>query len=89
MSKSKTLVKVVIPQMIRVAIPSVSNEAISLVKDTALVTTLGVADLMHLTKTQVNSLANVTPFLIAAVIYLIMIFALTKLFVFIEKKTTY
>ena len=52
-------------------------------------TTLGVADLMHLTKTQVNSLANVTPFLIAAVIYLIMIFALSKLFVFIEKKTTY
>ena len=89
MSRLATLVKVVIPQMIRVAIPSVSNEAISLVKDTALVTTLGVADLMHLTKTQVNSLANVTPFLIAAVIYLIMIFALTKLFVFIEKKTTY
>jgi polar amino acid transport system permease protein len=89
LSRFSTLMKIVLPQMIRVTIPAVSNEAVTLVKDTALVTTLGITDLMHLTKTQVNSLANVTPFAIAAVIYLVIIFALTKLFGYIEKKTTY
>ncbi len=89
LSKGATLVKVVIPQMIKVAIPSICNEAISLVKDTALVTTIGLSDLMHLTKSQVNSLVNVFPFIIAAAIYLVIIFALSKLFAYIEKKTTY
>ena len=77
LSKFSTLVKIILPQMIRVAIPAVCNEAVNLVKDTALVTTLGVADLMHMTKSQVNSLSNVMPFGIAAVIYMIIIFGLT------------
>lgn len=89
LSKFSTLIKIVLPQMIRVAIPSICNEAVNLVKDTALVTTLGVADLMHMTKSQVNSLSNVAPFGVAAVIYMIIIFGLTKLFAFIERKTTY
>ena len=89
LSKVSTLVKIILPQMIRVAIPAVCNEAVNLVKDTALVTTLGVADLMHMTKSQVNSLSNVMPFGIAAVIYMIIIFGLTKLFAYIERKTTY
>ena len=88
LSKVSTLVKIILPQMIRVAIPAVCNEAVNLVKDTALVTTLGVADLMHMTKSQVNSLSNVMPFGIAAVIYMIIIFGLTKLFAYIERKTT-
>lgn len=89
LSKVSALVKIILPQMIRVAIPAVCNEAVNLVKDTALVTTLGVADLMHMTKSQVNSLSNVMPFGIAAVIYMIIIFGLTKLFAYIERKTTY
>jgi len=89
LSKFMTLIKIVIPQMIKVAIPAVSNESISLVKDTALVTTLGIADLMHLTKAQVNSLANVAPFAVAALLYLVMILLLSRLFRYIEKKTTY
>lgn len=89
LSHFATLVKIIIPQMIKVAIPAVCNEAVSLVKDTALVTTIGLADLMHKTKGQVNALVNVTPFVIAAVIYLAMIFVLTKIFAVIERKTTY
>lgn len=89
LSKTSTLIKIVIPQMIKVALPSVCNETVSLVKDTALVTTIGLADLMHKTKGQVNALVNVTPFAIAAVIYLVMIFVVTKLFENVEKKTNY
>ena len=89
LSKFSTLIKIVIPQMIKVALPSVCNESVSLVKDTALVTTIGLADLMHKTKGQVNALVNVTPFVIAAAIYLALIFILTKIFAAVEKKTNY
>lgn len=89
LSRGQTVLRIVIPQMFKVAIPSISNEAINLVKDTALVTTLGVTDLMHMTKAQVNSLANVAPFAVAAVIYMVMIFGLTQLFAKLEKKTNY
>ncbi len=89
LSKGQTVLKVVIPQMIKVAIPSICNEAVNLVKDTALVTTLGVTDLMHMTKAQVNSLANVAPFGVAAVIYMVFIFGLTALFSKLEQKTNY
>ena len=75
--------------MIKVAIPAVCNESVSLIKDTALVTTIGLADLMHKTKGQVNALVNVTPFVIAAAIYLAMIFVLTKIFAAVEQKTNY
>ncbi len=89
LSRLQTVFKIVLPQMIKVAIPAVCNEAVTLVKDTALATTLGIQDLMHLTKAQVTSLSNVYPFAVAAVIYMIIIFALTKLFQYIEKKTNY
>lgn len=89
LSRFQTTLRIVIPQMIKVAIPSICNEAVNLIKDTALVTTLGITDLMHMTKAQVNSLANVTPFAIAAVIYMILIFGLTNIFSRLEKKTDY
>ncbi len=73
--------------MTKVVLPPVSNEAITLVKDTALVTAIGISDLLHITKSLVNgSGGNVTPFFVAAVFYLVVTFALTKLFNYLEKK---
>ena len=77
---------VVLPQMFKVVLPSVANEAITLIKDTALVTSIGIADLLHYTKTMVNHYVDVTPYFIAAAIYLLMTFGLTKLFTRLEKK---
>ena len=48
-SKLQTRIHVVMPQMFKVVLPSVSNEAITLIKDTALVTSIGIADLLHYT----------------------------------------
>ena len=81
-----TLFRIIIPQMIKVVLPSVSNETITLVKDTALATSIGVVDLMHLTRAQVNSTSNIAPFAVAAVFYLVMTFGLTKLFNLLERK---
>lgn len=89
LNKLQTTVRIVIPQMFKVVLPSVSNETITLVKDTALGTAIGIVDLMHLTKTHVNSTSNITPFVVAALIYLLMTFGLTKLFGMLERKFSF
>ena len=85
----RTMVQIILPQMVKVVLPSVANETITLVKDTALVSVIGLSDLMELSKKLVNSMVDVTPYIIAACIYLVMIFGLTKLFEQFEKKAAY
>ena len=87
LTKWQTTVRIVLPQMFKVVLPSVSNEAITLVKDTALITAIGIMDLMHITKSLVNgSAGSIEPFIVAAVFYLMVTFGLTKLFNYLEKK---
>lgn len=88
-SKWHTTTRIIIPQMIKVVLPPVSNETITLVKDTALVASIGITDLLHYTKSIVNSSANVFPFFIAALFYLAMTFVLTKIFNWLERKFLY
>jgi polar amino acid transport system permease protein len=86
LSKFQTMTRVIIPQMFRVVIPSVSNESITLIKDTALLYAVSVPDLLHFALTAVNRDVSITPFFIAAVIYLLMTLVLTILFKWLEKK---
>jgi polar amino acid transport system permease protein len=69
-----------------VCLPSVSNETITLVKDTALVTIIGVAEVLHYAKAAVNRDGNTFAFLVAAGIYLIINFFITLVFKKLEKK---
>lgn len=85
-SKLQTRIHVVMPQMFKVVLPSVSNETITLIKDTALVTSIGIADLLHYTKSMVNHYVDVTPYIIAAIIYLLMTYGLTKFFAYLERR---
>ncbi len=86
MNRFQTTIRVIIPQMIKVVLPPVANEAIVLIKDTALVSSIGITDMLHYTKSLVNSTGNVLPYAVAAVFYLIMTYGLTKLFDKLEKK---
>lgn len=85
----QTQYKIVIPQMLRVTLPSVSNECITLVKDTALVTAIGVTELLYFAKSAVNREVNATAYAVAAVFYLLMNTVLTQLFRYLEKKYRY
>ena len=77
-SKFATMKDIILPQTMKAVLPPVVNEAITLVKDTALASTIGtVIDLMRSTSTTVNRLTDMTPFVVAAVIYLIMTALLT------------
>ncbi|MCL6458071.1 MAG: amino acid ABC transporter permease [Gorillibacterium sp.] len=86
LSKWQTMTRVVIPQMFRVALPSVSNEAITLVKDTALLYAVAVPELLHYAQTAVNRDFSITPFFIAGIIYLLMTLLLTWFFKGLEKR---
>ena len=89
LNKFQTMIRIVFPQMIRVSLPSISNESVILIKDTALVYAIGVIDLLESAKSQVNTMANVTPYIVAAVIYLLLNTLLTMLFHQLEKKFSF
>ncbi|MBE5780863.1 MAG: amino acid ABC transporter permease [Clostridiales bacterium] len=88
-SKWKTTRLIVIPQMLKVSLPAISNEAITLVKDTALITAIGVTEVLYFAKAAVNRDVNAMAYLVAAAFYLIMTYGLTVLFRWLEKKYHY
>ena len=85
LSKKQTMFDIILPQTMKAILPPVVNEAITLVKDTALVSALAVIDLMKATKSAVNRTTSLTPFFYAAIIYLLMTFVLTLIAGRLEK----
>jgi len=85
LTKGQTMFGIIIPQMMRVVLPPVGNEIIVMIKDTALVSVIAVADLMKRTREIQNRETTMVPYLIAGVIYLAITFALTLVLNKIEK----
>lgn len=81
-----TMTRIILPQMFRIALPAVSNEAITLVKDTALLYAVAVPELLHFAQTAVNRDFTIMPFVVAGVIYLAMTLVLTFFFKMLERK---
>ena len=88
-TKTQTFMRVVLPQVVKKIIPPLGNEVITLVKDTALVQVLGVAELFHVAQTQSGRLVSVMPLFIAGLFYFIMNWAVSKSFDIAEKKLDY
>lgn len=86
LSKSRTMFGIILPQTVKRVLPPVSNEAITLVKDTALVSVIGVGELLKAAKSAVNRDVNVTAYAVAAAIYLVFTFVLTVISQGLEKK---
>ncbi|MEQ2529318.1 amino acid ABC transporter permease [Bacillaceae bacterium CLA-AA-H227] len=86
MTKWQSLTRIIIPQMIRIALPAVANESITLVKDTALLYAVAVPELLHFAQTAVNRDFTIVPFFIAAIIYLVMTLVLSLFFKYLERK---
>ena len=77
LTKKQTMTDIILPQTMKAILPPVVNEAITLVKDTALASTLPIIELMKATNSAVNRMSDMTPFFYAALIYLLMTFVLT------------
>ena len=86
MNKWQTTTKIILPQMFRIALPAVSNESVTLVKDTALLYAVAVPELLHFAQTAVNRDFTIMPFFIAGVIYLLITLVLTVFFKWLERR---
>lgn len=86
MTYIQTMRRIVLPQVIKRVLPPVSNETITLVKDTSLIYVLAMNDLLRTTRAIVQRDFNTMPFIVAAVFYLIMTLVLTWVFQKLEKK---
>ena len=86
MSYWQTMKRIILPQALKRTLPPSCNEAITLVKDTALVIVIGMGDLLRSAKEVFTRDFRITPFIIAAVIYLIMTSGVIGVFRQLEKK---
>ncbi|MCX8747582.1 MULTISPECIES: amino acid ABC transporter permease [Snodgrassella] len=86
MSYGQTMRRIVLPQMWKKILPPLSNETITLVKDTSLVYVLALQDVMRVTYQLVQREFNLMPFFVAAAFYLIMTLILTWGFQKAEKR---
>jgi len=89
MNYGLTMKRIIIPQAIKVILPPTGNEAVTLIKDTALVSVIALADILRNAKSVVSRTASVEGYLVAAVLYLIMTFVIIKFFKYIEKRFAY
>ena len=72
--------KIIIPQVVKITLPSVGNEVINLVKDTSLVHILGLSDVMRIGKIAMERDSTLVPLLGVALIYLMMTGIFTLIF---------
>lgn len=85
-SKPYTFFKILLPLGIRNSFPSLSNEVLVLLKDTALIYALGLSELIKVSKTLANIHVSAAPFLIVGVIYLGLSLIIEKILKRAEKK---
>ena len=89
LSRATTMMKIVIPQAIKNVIPTIGNELIALVKETSIVSMIGMFDLTQAAKIigAGNQMASyVVPMTVAALFYLVIVYALTFGIKMIERR---
>lgn len=87
----KTMTKIVLPQAVRTMLPSIINQFIISIKDTSLISAIGVAELTNVGKTIASSWSSQTMllYLWMACYYLIICSVLAKLSKIVEKRLSY
>lgn len=87
MSRAKAIRCVIMPQALRVAIPSLVNEVSLVLKDSSLVFVIGVPELMRRAQyASANTMEPLMAFGCAAIFYIMMTLVLSRVFETIEKK---
>ena len=88
-SKTQTFMRIILPQVVKRIMPSVTNEVITLVKDTSLAFTLAYQEVFSLAKQISASQTSFMPFLIAGVFYFIANYVVAYAMERIEKALNY
>lgn len=88
-SRFQTFFKIILPQVFKRILPSVTNEVITLVKDTSLAFTLSVAEMFSIAKSLSASQTTMMPFVAAGLFYYIFNLVVAWGMEWIEKKMDY
>lgn len=88
-SKFEMYRRIIFPQVIKRILPAMSNEVITLVKDTSIVYAIGLNDILRIAQIAQNQQASIIPLVEAAAIYLILIGILTQILKKVEDKYAY
>ena len=88
-TKTQTFFCIILPQVVKRVLLPMTNEIITLIKDTALASTVAVVELMTIAKKQVSSSSSIEPYLLAIVFYLVLNGVAEQLCKLAEKKLSY
>ena len=89
LSRTQTFLHIVLPQVAKRVLLPVSNEVITLVKDTSLANVIAVGELFRAAKNEASRTATVEPLFVAGVIYLIMNGLVTVFFGYLGRRMDY
>ena len=88
-SKAQTFFKIILPQVMKTILPSVTNEVITLVKDTSLAFALAYNEMFAIAKQIAASQTSFTPFIVAGIFYIIANYVVAFIMERIEKGFKY
>ena len=88
-SRQQTFFKIVLPQVVKIVLPSVTNEVITLVKDTSLVYSISYIEMFAVAKQIAAANTTVIPFVIAGLFYYVFNYVVAFIMERFEKKLDY
>ena len=89
LTKQQIVTKIILPQVVKIVLPSIGNEVINLVKDTSLIYVLGLGDLLRAGKIAMSRDVTILPLAMVGTIYLLFTAVLTLLSKRLEKYYQY
>lgn len=88
-SKTQTFFKIIMPQVIKIILPSITNEVITLVKDTSLAFSLAYIEMFTIASQIASAQSTVVPFVVAGIFYYVFNLVVSFVMRLIEKKLNY
>ncbi len=87
LSKRETMFSIIIPQAIRTVLPGLGNEFITMIKESSIVSTVGVFDVMYTSNiVKASTYSIFEPLIVVGVIYFILTYSLSALMKNLEKR---
>ncbi len=88
-TRMQTFLRIILPQVIKRIVPSVTNEVVTLVKDTSMAFTVSYQEMFTIGKQIANSQTSFVPFLVAGVFYYVFNFLVDMAMGRLEKRLSY
>lgn len=88
-TKYQTFFRIIFPQVVKRILPSITNEVITLVKDTSLAFTISVMEMFTVAKALASSQVSMVPFVAAGLFYYIFNLLVASFMEYAEKKMNY